>query len=173
MSKLKTVIAITICGMLIAMDVVLARFLSVNTPITRVGFAFVAVAAAAYLYGPIGGALVHGISDVIGALLFPLGPYFPGYTLTAVLIGFSYGLCFHKNSRFSRVLLGTAAQTVCSLFLTAVWITITSTKGSTYGAVLLGRLPQVAVMAAVQLVLLPAVLKMMEPIRKSIDRIKK
>ena len=165
MLKKETIKAMTICGMLIALDVVLARFLSVNTPITRVGFSFVAVAAAAYLYGPIAAALVHGISDVIGALLFPLGPYFPGYTLTAVLIGVCYGFCFRKSSRFSRVLLGTAAQTACSLFLTAVWITITSTKGAAYGAVLLGRLPQVAVMAAVQLLLLPPLLKLMDRIK--------
>ncbi len=158
MSKKESLRAMTLCGMLIALDVVIARFLSVNTPITRIGFSFVPLAVAAYLYGPVAGALVHGISDVIGAVLFPLGPYFPGYTLTAVLIGVAYGLCLRNTNRFWRVAVAVAAQTALSLFLSALWITVTSTKGATYGAVLVGRLPQVIIMAAVQLLLLPPVL---------------
>ncbi len=165
MFKKETIKTMTLCGMLIALDVVLTRFLSVNTPITRVGFSFIPVAVAGYLYGPLGGALVHGLSDVIGALLFPIGPYFPGYTLTAVLIGFFYGLCFRQNSRFSRVVLGTAAQTACSLFLTSLWIVVTSTKGAAYGPVLLTRLPQAAVMAVVQLLVLPPLLNLMKRIK--------
>lgn len=165
MPKKETIKTMTLCGMLIALDVVLTRFLSVNTPITRIGFSFIPVAAAAYLYGPLGGALVHGLSDVIGALLFPIGPYFPGYTVTAVLIGFFYGLCFRKNSRFSRIVLGVTAQTACSLFLTSFWIVVTSTKGAAYGPVLLTRLPQAAVMAAVQLLLLPPLLNLMKRIK--------
>ena len=74
-------------------------------------------------------------------------------------------LCFRKNSRFSRVVLGTAAQTACSLFLTSFWIVVTSTKGAAYGPVLLTRLPQAAVMAAVQLLLLPALLNLMKRIK--------
>lgn len=162
MLKKDSLKAITLCGMLIALDVVFTRFLSVNTPITRVGFSFIPLAAAAYLYGPVGGALVHGISDVIGAILFPLGPYFPGYTVTAVLIGLAYGLCLRNTCRFWRIAAAVTAQTALSLFLTSLWITVTSTKGAAYMAVLASRLPQAAIMAAVQLLLLPPLLRGMK-----------
>ncbi len=59
---------------------------------------------AAYLYGPIGGAVVGGIADFIGAILFPIGAYFPGFTLTCVITGAVYGLFFAQEANTSAYL---------------------------------------------------------------------
>lgn len=79
--------AMVTCAALIAAAIVLSRFLSINAWNLKIGFTFVPVFIAAYLYGPIGGAVVGGIADFIGAILFPIGAYFPGFTLTCVITG--------------------------------------------------------------------------------------
>ena len=145
------------CGMLIALDVVLTRFASVNLWDRRIGFSFVAVAVAAYLYGPLAAALAHGISDALGAILFPTGAYFPGFTLTAALIGLLYGLCFYRSNNVWRTSAGViASQVVCSVGLNTLWISITN--HTPYLAVLPGRLIQAGFMTPVQLVVIPLVL---------------
>ena len=156
----KTLMLVT-CGMLVALDVVLTRFASVNLWDKRIGFSFVAVGLAAYLYGPIGGAVVHGLSDFIGALVFPYGPYFPGYTLTAMVIGLVFGLCFYRSTKVWRIALGVVgAQAVGSILLNTLWIAITN--HTPYFALLPGRLIQASVMVPVQLVVLPLVVLVAE-----------
>ncbi len=152
----KTVLHVVLCGMLIALDVVLTRFASVNLWDKRIGFSFVAVALAAHWYGPWSAALVHGISDFIGALAFPTGPYFPGYTLTAAVIGLIFGLCFYRNRKWWRIALGVVSgQLVGSLLLNTLWISVTN--HAPYWSVLVGRLLQSALMTPVQLLTLPLV----------------
>lgn len=41
------------------------------------------------------------MGDLIGATLFPSGPYFPGYTLSSTLSGLIYGLFLYKKSSSS------------------------------------------------------------------------
>ena len=74
-------------AILVAMEVVLSRFLSINIWSNKIGFAFVPVAVTAMLYGPLTTGLTAAAADLIGALLFPSGPFFPGFTLTAFLGG--------------------------------------------------------------------------------------
>ena len=152
---------LVVCGMLIALDVVLTRIGSINLWDRRIGFSFVAVAVAAYLYGPLGGALVHGLADVIGALLFPTGAYFPGFTVTAAAIGAIFGFCFYCNTKLWRLTVGVvSAQLLCSIVLNTLWISITN--HAPFMALLPGRLLQAAVMTPVQLVMIPLVLKALE-----------
>ena len=61
------------CALLIALQVVLSRFLSFQTWNLKIGFSCVPVVLAARLFGPVGAMLVYGIGDVIGTFLFPVG----------------------------------------------------------------------------------------------------
>lgn len=151
------VLRLVLCGLMLAIDVVLTRFASINLWDRRIGFSFVAVAMAAYCYGPIAGALVHGGSDLIGAILFPSGAYFPGYTLTAAIIGLLYGLCFYRSHTWWRVAMGVvSSQLIGSVALNTLWICITNHVP--YWTLLPGRLLQAAVMIPVQLIVLPPLL---------------
>ena len=76
---------LALIALLIALNVVLSRFLSFNVWNLKIGFTFVSLIFAAYFTGPVGAAIVGGAGDLIGALMFPIGAYFPGFTLTAVL----------------------------------------------------------------------------------------
>ena len=77
-------------GILIAAEIILNRFFSVNTWNLKIGFSFVPVVLAAILYGPLSGGIVGGLGDFLGAILFPVGPYFPGFTITAFFIVASF-----------------------------------------------------------------------------------
>ncbi|HBK85843.1 MAG TPA: folate transporter, partial [Firmicutes bacterium] len=74
-------------ALLVALSIVASRFLSINTPIIRIGFGWLPILLAGLLYGPGWGFIVGAIADFIGANLFPFGPYFPGFTLSAGLSG--------------------------------------------------------------------------------------
>ena len=77
---------------LVALQIVLSRFVSPKVGESfKLGFGFLAVMLAGALEGYLGGIIVAAVSDVLGALLFPQGPFFIGYTFTAALTGFILG----------------------------------------------------------------------------------
>lgn len=86
-----------IIAMLIAFDVIFSRVLAINVLTLKLGIGFAAIAVCAMLYGPLWAGAAAAISDVIGALLFPTGGYFPGFTLTAALGGVIFGLLLYKK----------------------------------------------------------------------------
>lgn len=61
------------CALLVALQVILARFLSINTTFVVVNFSFLAVALSGILFGPLWALAVGAVSDLIGATLFPFG----------------------------------------------------------------------------------------------------
>lgn len=151
LEKSNNVNQLAIMGVLIAMDVILARFLSINTPITRVGFAFIARAIAAIVLGPLQAAAVGGIADIIGAVVFPSGAYFPGITLTAAMIGLIYGLFLHKRVTIPRIVGAVVtSQIVCSLGMNTLWLSIMTNTAFT--ALLSTRLIQAVVTGVVQII---------------------
>lgn len=144
---------IALLAILTAMGVVLGRFVPlVNILTSKYDFSFVAVMLAAYFTGPIGGAAVGGLVDLIGALIVPSGAYFPGFTVTAVITGAVLGLLFYKKCTFPRILIGVlSTQLVCSLLVNTWFIaTFFSPKGFT--VLLATRAVQAAVMSALQIV---------------------
>ncbi len=88
---------LAISAMLITLDVLFTRMLAINTPIMKIGFGFAAVACAAMLYGPLWAMLTAALGDLAGALIFPVGAFFPGFTFTAAVTGLIFGLCLHKH----------------------------------------------------------------------------
>ena len=84
--------AIVLLGVLISTEVVLSRFFSISAWNIKIGFSFLPVVVAALLLGSLQAGIVAGLGDLIGALLFPIGAYFPGFTLTAFLTGIVFGL---------------------------------------------------------------------------------
>ncbi len=140
-------------GVLTALEIVLSRFLSLNAWNLKIGFSFVPVALAGMLFGPLGGGIVGALGDFLGAVLFPIGPYFPGFTLTAFLTGAVFGLFLHKE-RTALPVLGAVAinQLLLSLLLNSLWISIL--YGSPYWPLLGTRVVQCAILAPVQFVVL-------------------
>lgn len=152
-----------IIGVLTALHIILSRFLSINAWNIKIGLAFLATLMGAYLYGPLGGALVGGLGDFLGALLFPIGAYFPGFTLNCAMTGVVMGLLLYRSRSFKRILIAVMIdQLVISLWITSLWISVL--YGSPYWPVVISRLPQIALMLVIETVLTTLVLRMMDQI---------
>ncbi|MBR3381886.1 MAG: folate family ECF transporter S component [Clostridia bacterium] len=173
----------TVLAMLLAMTVMLDRLpgLSIKTAGWKIGFSFVPPMLAAMLYGPPEAALVYGLSDLIGATLFPFGPYHPGFTVVAALMGFVMGLFLNKKpfafvkgsfewkklrffpNHLMPVLINAIAL---GLFVNTVWVS--QLYGSkTYWGWFAYRLVEYAILVPVQLILIPALLKLCETLKKA------
>jgi len=144
----------------VAMEVVLSRLLSYSVWNMKIGFAFVPIVIAAIMLGPVRAAIVAALADFIGTILFPIGPYFPGFTLTAALVGALYGLFLHKKQSFLNILISVSIhQLILNLFLNTFWISVL--YASPFTPLLVTRLLQCAVMIPVELLVISLIVKTM------------
>ena len=78
---------------LVAMQIILARFLSIQvSEILRISFESVPVILAGMWLGPLSGAIVALVADVLGTVLSGYGIWFPPIALGPVLVGVISGL---------------------------------------------------------------------------------
>ena len=158
---------LTTLGVLIALEIILSRFLSIHTWNIKIGFSFVPVVISACLFSPIVTGLMGGISDVIGAMLFPVGAYFPGFTLTAFLTGVVYSMVLKKSQSIKNIIVAVLiVQILGSLLLNTLWISIL--YGSPFGALLVTRIYQTVIMSVVQIVVITIVSKRLVPMLKTV-----
>ena len=154
-------------ALLVALSIVASRFLSINTPIIRIGFGWLPILLAGLLYGPGWGFIVGAIADFIGANLFPFGPYFPGFTLSAGLSGAIVPVLLGRDRWRSSYwkLLGAIAisEVVTSVILNTYWLMIIT--GKTAFALLplrgLNAAVMIPVMASITFALRKGVLRFM------------
>ena len=84
---------ITTAGLLLAIQMVLSSYGVIEvTDSLKISLAHLAIAPTAILFGPVVAGLQGALSDLLGFMLKPSGPYFPGFTLTAALLGVIYGI---------------------------------------------------------------------------------
>ena len=157
MKKLNTRM-ITAIGALVAMEVILSRFLSINAPSVKIGFAFVPCALCAVIFGLGPTVILEVLADLLGATLFPSGSFFPGFTVTAALRGLTYGLLLGKKQTPARILICVLInQLVLGLCVNTLWISIL--YGASFTALLVTRVVQCAVLIPVEFVVITAIVK--------------
>ena len=152
MKNINTKMIVTL-GLLAAIEIVLSRFFSINAWNIKIGFSFVPLAVAGMLYGPVPAALTALVADLIGATMFPRGQFHPGFTLTTVLVGLTFGLFLYKKQTTPRIILAVAVnQIFLSLLLQSYWIS--TLYLSPYPATFISRIPQALVMAPTQFIVI-------------------
>lgn len=137
-------------GLFISLEIILTRFISVESPIVRISFEFIPIAISAILFGPVMAGTAAAIADVLGMLIFPKGAYFPGFTLSAFVTGFLYGLILYKK-KITLVRTFFAALVVIvitSLIMNTIWLTYLTGNGAY--AILVARLLKSAVFIPIQ-----------------------
>ena len=94
-SKSKRII---LSALFLSLGIILERIVpGIKTPIMKLSFGFIPIMFIAMWLGPKSAAIIAGLQDLIGALLFPFGTYFPGWTISYVISGYIYGLILHKK----------------------------------------------------------------------------
>ena len=156
---------VVVCALLVALQIIFSRFFSITTPVVKIGFDFLPMAMAGMLFGPFWGGAVGIMADFLGSQLFPIGAYFPGFTLTAGLCGMTYGLflrggdmgCKTQMRWWFRLVI--AVVIVCiplQLGLNTVWLSVILGKG--YWALLPGRVLKAVLIIPVQFMTIQGVL---------------
>ena len=186
-SKRKPLIYVTTAALLIAAEVVLNRFASINTMGLKIGFAFIPPTLAAIMFGPGMSAAVWGLSDLLGAILFPMGPYHPGFTVCAALMGVISGFLLNPDFAakllkkkkggpvppirnrvriFPNVVVSVLFNClVLGLTVNTVWIS--QLYGSrTWWGWFVYRLGEYAILVPVEMILIPVLLKLAGTLKK-------
>ncbi len=155
---------ILLVGLFIALEIILTRFLSVESPIVRISFEFIPIAISAILFGPVTAGIGAAIADVLGMMIFPKGPYFPGFTLSAFVSGFLYGIILYKKKiTIMRTLAAVLAVIItCSLALNTIWLLFLTDKGAY--AIITARLIKSLVFIPIQTIMIYTVWKYTGPI---------
>ncbi len=148
---LKMVVTI---ALMIALEIILHRFLSIKLPTVQFHLGFLPIAALAILYGPWAG-LAWGIAEFLGAILFPVGPFFYGFTVSSALYGAVLGLFLYRyRYRLWKVVTASVLCTVAfSLCLDTYWLVEFFGQGLI--AIMPIRLIKAGVLIALQIALIP------------------
>jgi len=145
---------IVLSGLLLAVLIIAARFLSFKSGIVVISFSYVPIIIAAFVLGPEWSCIIAGLGDLIGALLFPFGAYFPGYTVSAMLTGLIYGFFLYntKTDKGFAVRLSISSFLVLALVhtgITTLWVLYTS--GKAFSVIMPARVATAVAMLPVQI----------------------
>lgn len=141
-------------ALLMALTIVLQNYLGIRTMHFKIGFAFVPIAICAMLYGPLWAGGMAAAADLLAWVLYPVGPYFPGFTLTAFLTGIIFGLFLRRNeAKWKSIILAVVlTQLVCGMLVNTYWLTIL--YDTPFTVMFVTRIPQFAVLVPLQIVVI-------------------
>lgn len=171
MTKNKKII---LSALLLALLIILSRFLSIKTPIMKISFGFVPTMLCAIWLGPKYSVTINVLGDIIGATLFPTGPYFVGYTISTAVAGLIYGLILYKKNSddytdkqfILRLILATILVAVISnMCLNTLWVSITG--GKAFKVLFWARVPKQLIMIPIHVIVIFALEK---ALRKPFDK---
>lgn len=117
---------ITWLAMLTALQVIVGR-IHLGPSFLKVGFGFVITALIGYYFGPAKSTLAALIADIIANTIFPpQGGFFWGFTLSAVVTGFLYGINLYHNQPTSKRLLMTTIEVtlIVNWLLNTLWVCV-------------------------------------------------
>lgn len=130
-NKLKTLV---ICGLLIALNCVLAIYSLDIGGYLKIGFGFVTIPAVSLMFGPITGCIVGMVQDIVSFIVRPTGAYLPMFTIIPGISGMIYGMFFYKKKiTFGKVFLAKLIITVfVNILLNSIAMAPIMSKGIAY-----------------------------------------
>lgn len=161
--KLRT-FDIVFMALLVALNIVLERFVGWVGVDTAYGISFIAIIFAAVQYGPVGAVLVSCLGDVLGTVLSGRVPVI-GFTVTAAVQGIIYGIVLYKRIGAYRIYKTALAilptLLICSLIMNSYFLS--GLIGTKFLDQLLLRIPQVLISIPVQLVITHLFMQLIYP----------
>lgn len=126
---------ILLLALFAAISIILTRFLSFYLPIVavntvRISLGNIPIVLAGLLLGPVAGAATGIVADIVGTTMFSAFGYFPGFTLSAALVGFLPGilkLYFKSTDKYSNILaIVFITELITSMGLNTLWVSMLS-----------------------------------------------
>jgi len=150
---------LSVCAMLIAVNVVLGQFTLPISDSVRIGFGFVTVPVVSMLYGPLAGCVMGMLQDVISLMIKPTGGLIIGLTLNAGMMGIVYATFFYKKKISFVKVLTAQIVVVCVINIILNSIALAPVVGNGMVGILPGRLIKNIVMLPVQTMIMYLLLK--------------
>ena len=159
MSKLKKLI---LSGLLLAILIVFDRFISIKTQYLQISISFLPIMIAAIVLGPKYSTAIAALGDFIGAMLWPFGTYFVGFTIVDAIVGLVYGLLlynkkedeFYEGKNLLIRLCISSAIVLWIVELPCMSLMLSLLYGNAFLAVLTGRLATKLIMFPIQIALI-------------------
>ena len=162
--KLSSPKTLTGAAMLVALYTILSFFTFKLSTTLEIDFAYLALAVCGMMFGPVIGGIAGAVGDTLGFIVSPNGAFFPGFTLSAFIMGFIYGIVLYKKPlTLKRIMLASfIVMFVCNLILTPIWLNMM------YGTnlIALPRIIRNVIMYPINTILMYAVLKCVCSVRK-------
>ncbi|MDD6212584.1 MAG: folate family ECF transporter S component [Clostridiales bacterium] len=147
---------IAICGLMIALYIVLSQFNIRLSSFLEIRFAFLILAVSGMMGGPIMGMLVGCCSDIVSTLLSGQAFFF-GFTFSYSLMGFLFGLIlYRRRPTVPRAIACSVAEVCISLSLHTLWLSML--YGTPFLALLTTRVIKCCIQFFVNCVLLYLIL---------------
>nr|WP_317356915.1 folate family ECF transporter S component [uncultured Tyzzerella sp.] len=133
--ELKKTKTIVICGLLLAISLMLNTQALKIEGITIITFSFIANSTAGFLFGPVVAGILGGLTDFLTHVINPKGTYFFGFTFNAILGGFLYGSFLYRKIYGSKklilriILCKIAISLIVNLTLGTYWYSMYAGKG--------------------------------------------
>lgn len=131
----KTILA----ALLLAMFIILDRLITINTQFLAINLSLIPIMLAGMILGWKHAIIVGAIGDLIGAIFWPFGAYFPGFTFSVGLSGLIFGLFLYQNpnkenKHFTIKAIASTAivLVVVNLILDSLWLNIMYGKAFSY-----------------------------------------
>lgn len=166
----KKVQALVGVSLFTALNIILSSYASIRIipNVLTISFASVAVAASGLFFGPWLNAAAGIISDTLAYVLYPNGPWFPGWMINAMFIGFFYGMIFYHQEKITLrrcIVARIGVVLVVNLLLNPLWMSMT--MGNTFLYYLSIRIVKNIIALPFDIAALYYVMKICEKIRRS------
>ena len=115
---------IVLCAVMIAMQIILSRYVGIQTQFVQTSLGFLPIAVTSAVCGPVYGAMCAFISDFLGVVLAGTNVYSPLFTINYVLYALFYSFFLYKKERsVKNIVLSVVLQTVLvAIPLTPLWL---------------------------------------------------
>ena len=122
--ELRKVGTITTVAMFTAISIILGAFTVPIGNFLKIGFSSLTTVGIGFLFGPIVGGIFGAVTDVVKYMIKPSGPFFPGFTIGAIIAGFIYGsLLYKKPVSIKRILIAEiSVSIICNMLLGTLWL---------------------------------------------------
>lgn len=154
MSKIKKIV---LSAMLLAMLIILSRFISIETQFLVISFSFIPIMMSAIWLGPKYSMTISLLGDLIGAILFPFGQYFPGFTISAGISGLIYGIfLYNKKEKSDKqfilmlIISSFIVLGIVNIFINSLWLHIL--YGKAYFIIISTRIIAQIIMLPIQVI---------------------
>lgn len=169
MNELKQTKTMVLLAFFAAIGIILGYTTTLELgPFIKISFAELANRMVDFIFGPVIGGIFGGVLDILKYLVKPTGPFFAGFTISAIVSGILFGsILYKKPVRLYRIIIAEIIEkTVVNIILNTWWLSILYGKG--FMVLLTARIIKNLILLPIDCILLFILLTYMDKIIKKV-----